>query len=197
MIRLLRGIDRVLAVALLLVLAVLAGAAAVFCIQGGRATLSLTHLSVLLHITDLRAIVGEFLHDLEAPGPVAIVAVLSGIGAILVGLLLLVGLLVPRRERLVALEHAEGGGTIAARRRALARAAGALVDQVRGVSGSRVRVRPRRGRVGGRLNVVVRRAASVDEKAIKPPVEEALHALTEPFKLSERVKVRVGRDRVQ
>lgn len=55
------------------------------------------------------------------------------------------------RERLVTLSRGEPG-TVAARRRALAQVATALVERDRGVTEARVRVRPMRRRTGGRLS---------------------------------------------
>ncbi|MGI8623860.1 MAG: hypothetical protein ACR2NB_10365, partial [Solirubrobacteraceae bacterium] len=117
-------LDRLLAPLLLAVLAVAGAAAAVFCIQGGTATLSLHHLAGLLSLPDLRDAVRDFLDGLEGSGATAIVPLLGGLGAIVLGLALLAGLLVPRRERLVRLED-RPAGPILARRRALARTLGA------------------------------------------------------------------------
>ena len=104
---------------------------------------NLPGLARLVHLGELRNQVGELLYDLAAPGPVAAITVLCGLGGIAVGLLLLVGMFWPRRERLVVLEASEEG-TLAARRRVLGRAAGALADQARGVTATKVKVRPGR-----------------------------------------------------
>ena len=98
----------------------------------------------------------------EASGPIALVAALSGLGAVLLGLLLMAGVLVSRRERLVTLAEGQRG-SLAARRRPLAQAATALVEQVRGVTEARVRMRPRRTG-GGRLAVRASQSRRVEAR---------------------------------
>ena len=75
------------------------------------------------------------------------------------------------RERLVTLASTEAG-EVAARRRPLAQAATALVEQVRGVTEARVRVRPRR-RGGGRMKVRASRARPIDPKQVEGAVTRA------------------------
>jgi hypothetical protein len=99
----------------------------------------------------------------------------------------LVGLLVPRRERLVALPS-DGEGTLAARRRPLAQAAQALTEQVRGVTEVRARVRPRR-RAGGRLRLRASRTPSTDSGQLRSAIADQLRQLTDPFQLKARVEV--------
>jgi len=182
-----RALVRLVSFVLLVILAVAGLVLAVFCISTGTSGPSLGGLASLLDLSALRDSVGSWLHQLEAQGSVAAIAAVCGLGAILLGLLLLIGILVPRRERLVALADGERG-TLAARRRPLAQAAGALVEQVRGVTAARVRVRPRR-RVGGRLKVRASRARPTDPRQLQSAVREQLSGLTEPFKLKARVDV--------
>jgi hypothetical protein len=108
---------------------------------------------------------------------------------------LLTALLVPRRERLVTLAS-DGEGTLAARRRPLGQAAQTLVEQVRGVSQARARVRPRR-RAGGRLRVRASRTRTADPTQVRGAVTEQLRELTDPFALSARVEVARKVSRVQ
>jgi Family of unknown function (DUF6286) len=181
---------------LLLVLLALAGLlVAVFCIGTGSTGPSLGGLADLLQLSSLRDTVGAWLDQLEASGPVAVVAALSGLGATLLGLLLVAGVLVPRRDRLVTLATGEHG-TLAARRRPLAQAATTLVEQVRGVTEARVRVRPRR-RAGGRLAVRASRSRPADPGQLRDAIRERLGSLTDPFKLSTRVEVRRRGARVE
>jgi hypothetical protein len=171
----------------LLALALAGLALAVFCIGTGTGGPSLANLARLLHLASFRDTTGEWLSDLEAPGSVATIAGLCGIGAMLLGLLLLVGLLVPRRERLVTLAHDEQG-TVAARRRPLAQIATVLVEQVRGVTEARVRVRSRR-RGGGRLAVRASRTRPTEPSEVRQTVQEQLAGLTQPFALTTRIEV--------
>src|SRR3954468_22742701 len=139
MILLARALVRVVSFVLLVVLAVAGLAAAIFCIGTGTTGPSLGGLASLLRLSALRDSVGTWLGQLEGAGPDAVVAGLAGLGAIVLGAILLVGVLVPRRERLVTLAS-DAQGALAARRRALSHVAVALVEQVRGVSEVRVRV---------------------------------------------------------
>lgn len=190
-----RALVRLVGFVALLALAVAGLALAVFCIGTGTTGPSLGRLASLLHLASFRGTVGEWLGDLEASGSVAVIAGLCGVGAILLGLLLLAGIFVPRRERLVTLSHGEPG-TVAARRRPLAQIATVLIERVRGVTQARVRVRPRR-RVGGRLSIRASRTPRADPREVQGAVRDALRDLTEPFKLRARVELRRRGARVE
>ncbi|MGO9750894.1 MAG: hypothetical protein ACLP8S_30465 [Solirubrobacteraceae bacterium] len=179
----------VLGFVLLTLLALVALAAAIFEINGGHGTVSLAHLAALIHLPDLRHYVGVYLRRAEAPGPVAWVSVGAGVGAVVVGLLLLAGMLVPRRERLIALGETERGPMFA-RRRALARVAAALAEQPRGVTQARARARPRRGGRGGTIRVRATREALRERRQTEREIEERLTPLSEPFELAARVDAR-------
>lgn len=127
-----RAVARLLTFVLLVALALAGLAVAVFCIEGGHRGLSLPALARRGHLSQLSHKVGRFLHVLEASGPVAKLSALGGLAAVILGVLLLVGVLRPRRERLALLEEGEQG-TLAARRRALAQVATGLVEQARGI----------------------------------------------------------------
>ena len=195
MIVLARALVRLISFLLLVILAVAGLVVAIFSIGTGPTGLSLSGLADLLQLHTLRETVGDWLEQLEASGPVALVAAACGLGAVLLGLLLLAGVLVPRRERLVALAEGEHG-VLAARRRPLAQAATTLVEQVRGVTEARVRVRPRRTG-GGRLAVRASRSRRVEAPQVKTAVREQLSTLTDPFKLKARVDVRRRGARVE
>ncbi len=190
MILLARALVRLLSLLLLILLALAGLGLAVFCIDTGTSGQSLGHLAALLHLDTFAGTVGSWLDQLEAGGPVAAVAALCGFGAMLLGLLLLAGVLVPRRERLVTLT-ADPDGTLAARRRPLAQAAQSLVEQTRGVSDAKARVRPRR-RTGGRLRIRATRPRPAQADAVHSAIVEQLRELTEPFEL--KASVAVGRD---
>jgi len=187
MILLARALVRLLSLLLLVILALAGIVLAVFCISIGTSGPSLGGLAGLADLGALRDAVGGWLTQLEASGSPALVAALSGLGAIVLGLLLLAGLLVPRRERLVILAGSQSG-TLAARRRPLGRAATALVEQVRGVTEARVRVRPRR-LAGGRMAVRASRSRPADARQVRSAVHEQLRGLTDSFKLKARVDV--------
>lgn len=192
---LLRAVTRLFTFLLLTALALVGLAVALFCLEGGREGLSLPALARQVHLPQLRHDVGRFLHTLEGSGPVAKLSALGGLGVAALGVLLLVGVLRSRRDRLALLEAGEQG-TLAARRRPLGQVASALVEQVRGISPTRARVRPRRRGRGGRLYIRIERpAGAASHDAAKQQATSALSPLTEPFGLRPRVRVRHGRDK--
>ena len=187
MIPLARLLVRVITFLALLALAVAGLLVAVFSISGGRTGPSLTQGAHDVGLPELRQTTAHWLGQIEAHGSVAVVAGLCGFGAILLGLLLLAGIFVPRRERLVTLDRAERG-TLAARRRALAQVATALIEPLTAVTSARVRVRPRRT-TGGRMTVRASRARPAHPRHVQSSVSEQLTNLTEPFNLTARVEI--------
>ncbi|MFZ0385954.1 MAG: hypothetical protein WAL22_09840, partial [Solirubrobacteraceae bacterium] len=59
----------------------------------------------LLHLPTVRRHVGRFLDQLAAPGSTAGLVLLCGLGAMLIGVLLLIGVIGRRKQRLVILEQ--------------------------------------------------------------------------------------------
>lgn len=192
MIWLARLLAQLLGILLLAALAVAGAAAAVFCIQGGHGTLSLPGLASDLHLAQLRDTIGSFLARLQTPGPVAVISAVSGAGAILLGLVLLIGSLVSPRERLIVLSDGDAG-QIAARRHALVQVAGDLAEQPRSVQHARVRARPLRRRTGGRIRVRVDASPedATDGQATRA-VTSALAPLTESLPIRARVRAKPG-----
>ncbi|MGO9901243.1 MAG: hypothetical protein ACLP0J_16480 [Solirubrobacteraceae bacterium] len=192
MILLLRALARLLTITLFVVLAACGLAIAIFSIGGSpTGDFSLSGLARLVGLGGLRKQVGELLQDLARPGPVAGIAVLCGLGAVAVGLLLLVGMFWPRRERLLVLETT-AEGTLAARRRVLGRAAGALAEQARGITATKVKVRPGRRR-GGRILVRASYSRAQESQVVRQRTLRALAPLTEAFGLRARVRLRLAR----
>ena len=187
MIVLARTVARLVGFLMCVVLALGGLLLAVFSIGTGTHGPSLGGLASLLSLHSVRGTVGDWLARVEAPGSVAVIAGVCGLGAIALGLLLIAGVLVPRRERLVQLAEDERG-KLAARRRPLAQLATALVEPVRGVTDARVKVRPSR-RTGGRVSVRASRTANTDADEVRRAVAEQLDPLTAPFKLKARIDV--------
>lgn len=187
---LLRALVRLLSFVLLVALALLGGAVALFSIQDGDTGLSIPSLARIVQLPELGETLDDFLAGLERPGDVAGLTLLAAVGAIVLGVLLLIGTLVPRRERIVALESSERG-RLAARRRPLAQLAAALAERAEGVTGARVRVRPRRTS-GGRLKVRADRTRTAPPESVKHSIAQALEPLTGPFELRARSSSRVG-----
>jgi hypothetical protein len=184
----LRLLAAVVGFLLLVVVAVGGIVVAIFCIRGGTATLSLHHLASLISLPGLRDKVGPFLESLEADGPVAALAALCGAGGILLGIGLLIGALVPRRERVLIVERSERG-TIAARRRAAGNALADLAERPREILSAKAKVSPNRKRAGGRARLKLTEAAGTDER---PQAEQARAQLDE---LGEALSLKLQRVR--
>ncbi len=185
----LRALARLVTFLLLVALAVVGLALAVFSL-GPAGSFSLPGLAQLVHLPALRDDVGRLLGAVEASGPLAALTGLAGLASVVVGLLLLAGALVSRRERLAVMERTDQG-TLAARRRPLGRVAGALVEQVRGVTATKTKVRPGRRR-GGKVAVEAVHSRTTDPKQVRTAARELLGPITEAFGLKTRIRPRVG-----
>lgn len=190
MILLLRAIARLVAFLLLVILAVCGLAVAVASLGGGNG-FGIAGLAELVRLPQLEDLVRGLFEQVEGSGAAKPEPALAGLGAVAVGLLLLIGVLWPRRERLVTLEGGKEG-TLGARRRALAQVAGALAEQSRAVTATKVRVRPRRRRPGGRLELRALHPRSSEAKEVRRQATDSLESLTEPFALKAKVRPRLG-----
>lgn len=191
----LRAVARLTAFLLLVALAALGLATAVFSLQGDSRALSLPTLARHLRLPDLRRIVGDYLSSLEHSGPTAWISVGAGAAAVALGLLLLAGVLAPRRERSVVLEDGDGDGAgahLAARRRPLAQIASTLAEQERGVTATRTKLRVSRWGSGGRLRVTAFHPRNRTGAEVSNRVSAAIAPLAEAFRLRTRVRSRVG-----
>jgi hypothetical protein len=157
-----RALARLVGTLLLIVLAVGGIVVAVFCIPGDEETLSLPHLASLLHLDELRSTIGGWFEGLEASGPDAALAALCGLGAIALGLLLLIGAIVPGRDRLLTLDEAEEG-RLTAQRRPTQKALESLAERPGDVLAAKARVRPHRTGRGGRASLVLTKTKTTDE----------------------------------
>ncbi len=186
-----RILARVLTFLLLVALAIAGAAVAVFSIGGGSGTFSLPGLADLVGLPALRDRVGDLLAAVEGGGGIATITALCALGAVLLGLLLLIATFAPRRERLVVLEQDERG-RLAARRRAIGHVAAALAQQTRGVTATKVKVRPKRRASGGKLRVKASHPRTADSDRVRTDTQTSLESLTGPFGLSVRVKPELG-----
>jgi hypothetical protein len=182
-----RAVTRVVAFVVLPLLAVVAVAIAVAATIGENRTRDLADQSGL---TDAWREVGPFLDRTAPSGDTA--AVLAAIGAVLLGVVLLIGALAPTRERELPLAD---GTDLRIRRRALRSALQSLTGRVLGTTAAKVRVRPRRHRAGGRLDVQVTRTPRADPDAIRATLDERLGPLAGAFALRTKVRSAVGRSR--
>ena len=196
MVQLLRVIARLAALILLIALALLGLATAIFAIEGDSATLSLPTLARHFQLPQLRPVVGDWLAQLGAPGPTALISLGGGLAAIAIGLLLLVGIVVPPRERLLLYEEDERG-LLTARPRTLSQIATALAEGVRGVTVTRARVRSRRRGCGGKLQLRATHVASIPNDQAKSAITEALSPFAESFELKPYLTAKLGKPKVQ
>ena len=187
-----RALSGLLGYVLLVVLAIAGIGIAIFCAQGGTDSLSPAHLAELLSLAELRDTVGSWFVGLESDGPSAVVAAVCGGGAIVLGLFLLLGTLVPRRDRVYVIDGGPEGG-ITARRRALAAALAFLAERPRDVLGAKVRVRPNRRRQGGRARLRLLRSRSTDDSERAGASKRDLEHLEQELALRSRVRNRVPR----
>jgi hypothetical protein len=176
----------------MLVLALLGLAVALYCVDA-LVGLGSVRPDRLLHLPSVRDHVGEFLGQLAAPGSTAGLALLCGLGAMVLGVLVLIGVVGRRRQHLVILEQDGQTGTIAARRRPLKDMARALAEPVHGVTSvKRPRLALSRRGQRGTLKVNATRTRIADPRELQGAVETAVKPITEPFGLTPQVRVRLG-----
>ncbi|MFZ0387529.1 MAG: hypothetical protein WAL22_17840 [Solirubrobacteraceae bacterium] len=187
----LRTLVRLVGVVWMLVLALFGLGVALYCVDA-LVSLGSVRPDRLLHLPSVRDHVGRFLDQMAAPGATAGLALLCGLGAMLLGVLVLIGVLGRRRDRLVILDQ-DRHGVIAARRRPLSDMTRALAEPVNGATSVK---RPkfslsRRG-TRGTLKVNATRTRKTDARELQTALEKAVAPITEPFGLTPRVRVRLG-----
>lgn len=187
-----RALANLVGFVLLAALAIAGLAVAAFSLGGDDGGWSLAGLARLIGLPELSDTVGDFLDGFQADGGVDVVAALSGIGALLLAVALLVGTLVARRERLLVFSR-DSEGSLSARRRALAHAVEALAEQPRDVSAARAKLRPHRRRSGGRLRLRFDHARTADGDKLEGTVRDRIASLVAATSLSVRVRDRVPR----
>jgi hypothetical protein len=190
-----RLLSRLLGFVLLVLLAAAGLVAAVFCIQGDHDTLSLPALADDLSLGQLRDHVGGFLDQITASGPIAVIAVLCGVGAVVVGLVLLAATWLrarPRRIVLVRTEH----GTLGALQRPLARLAASQAERPDEIARARARALAGRTGDGGRLRVRARTIEHTDPRRAQVQARASVAQLTDGLPLRLRVTARRPNRRV-
>ena len=133
----------------------------------------------------------RWLERLEGNGTQVLEAVIGG-GMVLLGLLLLIGALAPRRERRAVLEQGEHG-TLDARRRPLAQMFTALAERTRGVTHAKAKLRLGRRARHGRLVLRAERPRTTESTAVREAVRSDVGELAAAFGLKTRVQAPLGR----
>lgn len=187
-----RALARLIGMLWMLALALLGLGVALYCFDG-LVSLDSVRPDRLLGLPGVRRYVGHFLDQLVAPGPTAGLALICGLGAMLLGLLLLLGTLRSAKQRLALLEPNKDDGILAARPRTLREMSQALAEQAAGAASvKRPKLRLARSGARGRLTVTASRARTDDRRVVERAVKDQLEPLSAPFKLKARVRVRVG-----
>ena len=135
--------------------------------------------------------VSRWFERLEGDGTQILEAVIGG-GMVLLGLLLLIGALAPRRERRAVLEQGELG-TLDARRRPLAQMFTVIAERTRGVTHAKAKLRLGRRPRHGRLVLRAERPRTTESAAVRESVRSAVGELAAAFGLKTRVQVPLGR----
>jgi hypothetical protein len=188
---LLRFLSRLFAVCLCAALALVGLALAVFATRA-HGTISLPALAHDVRLPGLLDTIGAWLHRLEhGKRPIAWLTLAAGAGAVLIGLALLAGALLRRRERLFVLEDGDRS-RLAARRKPLTQLLEALAGQTRGVTQASARLRARRRGHGGRLTISAARSASAGDADTVALTTAAVASIAGPFDLRTRVHARAG-----
>jgi hypothetical protein len=196
---LLRAMARLVGSLLMVLWALLGLGVAAYCLDGFIG-LGSARPDRLLGLPAARRDVGHFLAQLAAPGNTAGLALLCGIGAMLLGLLLLRAILRSSKERLVVLHTDADGATLAARPRTLRAMARALAEQVSGITNvKRPKLTLSRRGTRGRLKVTASRHRTTGPDEVQRAVTSQLEPLSGPFNLTPRFRVHVGQpgERVQ
>jgi hypothetical protein len=137
----------------------------------------------------------DFLARLERGDQPVGAAGAAGLAA-LVGVVLVAGAVVPRRERTLAMTAGDDeAGRVVARRRPLQSIAQALAARPASVNRARARVRGRYRRRGGRLRIRVSRVPGSPEKPVAELVHGEVEDLAEAFALRTKVRTRAGERR--
>jgi hypothetical protein len=188
----LRPLVRLIGVAWMIVLALFGLGIAMYCFDG-LIGLGSARPDRLLQLPRVRYHVGHFLNQLAASGSTAGLALLCGLGAMLLGMFLLIGVVGRRKQRIVILEHDGQTGAIAARTRPVQDMVRALAEPVRGATSvKRPKLSLPRSGAGGKLVLDATRTRTTDPRELQTAVEQAVRPITEPFHLDPRVRVRLG-----
>jgi hypothetical protein len=194
-----RPFARLVGAVWMIVIALFGLAVALYCLDG-LIKLGSARPDRLVHSLRVSRHVGRFLEQIAAAGSTAWLAVLCGLGAMAIGLILLFGTLRSSRQRLAVLDADSSIGTVAARPRVLGEMTRELAEQTEGATRvKRPRLSLSRNGRRGRLKVRSTRTRASDPHVVKQALTEAVTPVREPFSLKPRVSVRLsdGRGRVQ
>ena len=192
---LVKAVSRLVEVLLMAAIALFGIGVGLYCLSG-LISLGSARPDRLLHLPRVRYHVGHFLAQLAAPGPVAVLALLCGIGAVLIGLLLLIGLLGTRRERLLTVERDAERGDLLARPRTVAGMIRDVTLRTPGVTSvRRTRLRLSRDGSRARVKVLAARGPDSDGETIDTAMHDRVDPITDGLHLRANLRVRLVRPR--
>ena len=188
---LLRVIARLVEIALMAALALVGIGVGLYCFSG-LISLGSGRPDRLLHLPAVRDRIGHFLAQVAAPGPTAALALVGGVVALIVGLLLVLGLLGSRRERLLIFDEDPEQGTLAARPRPVGELLRSETESAGGVmSARRVKVRLARNGRRGRARIRALRGLDPDADTGDRAVHERIDQIAEGLALRTDVRGRL------
>lgn len=189
---LLRALARLTGLLLMVAVALLGLGVAAYCFDA-VVSLGSARPDRLLSLPSVRRHVGHFLSQVSAPGNTAGLALICGIAAMVIGLLLLRGLLRPARQRLVVLDPDAEGATLAARPRTVQTIVRSVAEQAPGIAhAARPRLALSRRGTRGRLTVTASRTRTSDPDDVQRELARRLEPISGPFNLRPRIRVGVG-----
>jgi hypothetical protein len=194
-----RPLARLVGAVWMIVIALFGLAVALYCLDG-LIELGSARPDRLVHTQRISRHLGRFLAQIAATGSTAWLAVLCGLGAMAIGVILLFGTVRSSRQRLAVLDADSSTGTVAARPRVLSEMTRDLAQATEGATRvKRPRLSLSRSGRRGRLKVRSARTRTSDPRAVKQALTEAVKPLSEPFSLKPRISVQLpeGRGRVQ
>lgn len=192
---LLKALSRLLEMLLMAAIALLGIGVGLYCLSG-LISLGSARPDRLLHLPRVRHAVGHFLVQINSPGPVAVLALICGIGAVVIGLLLLIGMFGTRRERLLTVEHDAERGDLLARPRTISGMVRDVALRTPGVtSAKRPTVRVSRDGRRGRLRVLASRGPDSDGGAVDTALHERIDPIAEGLHLKENLRARLVQPR--
>ena len=192
---LLKAISRLVEVLLMAAIALLGIGVGLYCLSG-LISLGSARPDRLLHLPKVRHAVGHFLAQMNAPGPVAVLGLICGIGAVVIGLLLIIGLFGSRRERLLTVEQDAERGDLYARPRTVAQMVRDVTLRTPGVTSvKRPRVRISRGGHHGRIKVLASRGPDSDGATVDTAIHERVDPITEGLNLNGNLRARLVQPR--
>jgi hypothetical protein len=186
-----KALARLVEMMLMAAIALIGLGIGLYCLDG-LISLGSARPDRLLHLPRLRFHVGHWLAQLAAPGDTAVGAVACGVAVTAIGLVLLIGLLGTRRERLLMIEEDAEQGSLQARPRTIGQMIRDETERADGVTGvKRPKVRLSRSGRRGRVKVLASRGADPDAGTVDTAVHQRLDPITERLELTSSVRVRL------